>query len=282
MNARLATSAAAWTVVAGLMIAASLAWLIRPGVPMTSEQSQLALLRAAPRAWLTTGYVAGEGLRTRSDILKRLRISAPAGGDALLRVPWVPAGRYQIQTRSNDGKKRSYQLAIGREAWPVSTWEDGDIGPPFTLPIPVHSVRVSSSTAGDAGPSAWLEVLDVYQGTDAPVAQRVTRYGAVDVYSLDADGMTETGGFWLSSDRDSRYVLASDHGQPLGVRMTFEAEITARVRLARGEWRAETRVEPGRKATVLLPPAPADEVLTLHVDGPRQARAVWVSVAPAP
>lgn len=270
---------AAWGIVTWITVSATGAWVIRDVDPLQRDRSQLELLQSSPRSWLSTGFLSNAGVTGPDDVTKRLRFGAPADERVVFLAPRVPAGDYRVIVEDGAATGTTFSLELGRDAWPVQTWMPSALAPDFSLALPVHSVRVVVDRIGPPMPVVRLEVKRVHRKQSHLTALHVTRYGALDVYALDAAPTMETGGFWLPANRLTAVVVSDSHGGAPSFALTLESAETATVRVSRGAWQQEHPLRPAVRTQVAVP---ADEPLlplSFEISGTGGRQAVWVAVA---
>jgi len=256
-------------------------WALRPEAPVTADRSQLVLVQSSLRPWLATGFVSRQGTKPPDTVLAGLAFTAPAPDDrTVLLAPRLPAGRYRVVVE-DVGAPATFALEIGRAAWPLRTFAAGPRSPTFTLALPVHNVRVTTDTAGTPKPRAYIEVQQVLRSRAGPVAENLTRYGDLYVYTLDAAPTLETGGFWLPGERSTGIVVTNQAGMVTPVALTLEATEPVMVELTLGTWRDQRVIERGRSEEFRIPPANRPTLLTMVIRGSSSRRAVWASVSSA-
>ena len=273
---------ASWGVVAWITASATGAWMIRGVDPLQSDRAQLGLLQSSPRAWRETGFVSGEGVLSPDDVVGRLSFGAPGVERVVFIAPRVPAGHYRVvvENEAADGAT-TFSLELGREAWPVQTWTANERAPEFSLALPVHSVRVVAEGAGPTSPTVRLEVHRVHRTSRHPLATRVTRYGSLDVYSLDSASTMETGGFWVPGNRRTPVVVSDQDGSAPSMVLALEsAQPATTVRVSRGTWHGERRLRAGTRTELVVPAGDPLMPLQIEVSGTGARQAVWVAVAP--
>lgn len=277
---------------AWLTLGASLGWWWH-GVPAwTPDRGQLRLLHAATSPALDVA-VRGPGPQvvSREDVLASLNITMPLpDATTMLHVPFVPAGRYVIDVESannraptaDDARDGSVggailSLELGRGALPFATWpaRDTSLPPRFSLAAPVYAVRVVTQGSKDASGVVRLQPRAV----DAPpllpdVAQRVTHYGDLAVYSFDPYSYPETEGFWLAGDRSGRIAIADLDGRMSSAVMTVTAQdAPTTVTLSRGPFTRTLTLAPGATERVVVPREPEDTLVSFTVAGASSAQA---------
>jgi hypothetical protein len=243
-----ASAIAACILMAGAGIAAEAGWRIRGATPWTPGTASLTLIReAAPRA--SAGIAPGRwGLRGVDEVVSSVELitpeSVPIAPPLLLYVPTLPAGDYQLHTDASVAGGGQLRLDLGRDAWPFATWRAGDRPPPITLHAGVHSLRV---TGDGAGSRWWLTPRRIAAVAPAGAARRVTRYGALSVYSMDDESYPETGGLWTGGRRATRLLIAAEPdvtaidvvigAGPTAVELAVSTPTRQQISLAAGEQR---------------------------------------------
>jgi hypothetical protein len=270
---------AAWGIVTWVTVSSSGAWLLRGINPVQQDRAQLALLQSSPRRWLTTGLASGTGVITPDDVVSRLRFAAPADDHLVLLAPRVPAGHYRVIVE-DDGRNgaTTFALELGRDAWPVETWTSREQAPEFNLALPIHSVRVVAATASRSR-AVRLQVHGVNRSSSLPVAQRVTRYGPLDVYALDAAPAMETGGFWLPGNRRTPVVVTDRTGNAPSMVLALESSEPVSVRVSRGTWQDIRDIAASTRAELVVPAGETLAPIHIEVSGTNKRLAVWVTVA---
>jgi hypothetical protein len=275
---------AAWGVVMWITASATGAWAIRGVHPLQNDRAQLELLQASPRAWLGTGFVSGEGLRSPDTVLERLRFGAPADERVVFLAPRVPAGHYRLDVaRMTADRETTFSLELGRDAWPVETWMAGARAPEFSLALPVHSVRVVAERAMPNVPKnlqeVRLEVIRVHRRSNLPTALHVTRYGALDVYAFDSALTMETGGFWIPGNRHVAVVVSDSDGNAPAMVLTLESAEAATVRLARDAWQQQHELAAVSRLQIVVPAGEPLSPLSFEISGTSNRQAIWAAVA---
>jgi hypothetical protein len=251
----------------GVAGAATLAWNQRSTPPLTPDRSQLTLLRAAhSRPWLSSGFVKGQ-LASREQVLSRIAFAAPGPNPRIaLRVADLPPGRYAIETPT-PAPPETLSMELGREAWPLMTWDATQGAAEVTLVSPVHSISVTSSLPESPSRMRLRWLGSVADAAGEP-ALRVTRYGRWLVYSLDPWSYVETGGFWTAGDRTTRVIVADETGRSDAFHLRLEAGASpVRVRLQRGGWSQGFDLGPGQRHSLTVPSSASHLPLSLHVNG---------------
>lgn len=270
-----------WGIVLWISASASVTWALRPEAPVTADRSQLALVQSSLRPWLATGFIARQGTKPPDAVLAGLAFTAPAPDDrSVLLAPRLPAGRYRVVVE-DAGEPATFALEVGRDAWPLRTFAAGSRSSTFTLALPVHSVRVTTDAAATPKPRAFIEVQQVLRSRTELVAENLTRYGDLYVYTLDAAPTLETGGFWLPGGRSTAIVVTNQAGVVNPVALTLEASEPVTVELTLGAWRDQRFIGIGTPEEFRIPPANRPTPLTIVISGPVSRQAVWASVSSA-
>jgi hypothetical protein len=287
-------AAAAILSVGWLTIGAAAAWTWRGVSPWTPERAKLAALQAAGRGWHEVGLMRPPlRLTPPRMLLSGLSIESPRHGrsPASLHVPFVPAGRYRVESRptwpSAANQDRTFTLELGREAWPIATWHARkDQGADFVLPVPIWAVRVTSP---QPEPESWrvlLRPLDVRPTAIDGFAWRATLYGDVVVFGMDLSSYPEQAGLWLGGDRRSTMIVVDRDGRSVPVRLELEAgPAPVTVSLKHGDWRSGVALPAGARTQIDVPSSPGGDaaLLTADVEGAFTANdgrrlGTWLSV----
>ena len=277
-------------------LAADLGWRVSRAEAWTAATAGLAVVRDAAAAG-----VAGVGPdtwwpRAVDDLVSGVRLgtpeSIPIRAPVLLHVPNLPAGRYQIRVDPHSTAAAALHVELGRDAWPFAVWTTGDPPPALTVHAAVHSLRV----LGDApGAEVWLETRHLDRTPPAGEARRITRYGALAVYSMDDDSYPETTGLWTGGDRSTRLLLAAEPATT-AVDVTIEAgPVPVEVGLTTSSRADQIALSAGEHRRVRLEAPSIDAVVDLGVavrggfpgaalgnTADSRSLGVWLTFSPAP
>ncbi len=284
---RLHIPASALAVVAWITIGCIAGWVLSEVKPGTSDRSQLVLLQAAPRPWLTTGWRNLQPAASTDEVVASLSFTASSARDAstLLHVPFAPAGRYQVELDPAGAlvpPDTTLLLSVGRTEFAIMEWSPSSLseGPVITIVMPVHSIHVRADAPDwPSDARVRLRVLDVSKSsvTVGASAERIVRSGDTFVYLLDQAVIADDGGFWLTGERTARVVLAAADGAVSQTTLEFEATDTVDVTLTRGDWQFKFSTNAGQRADARLPSSPSPEIVEIHVTGgDRRRRTLFV------
>ena len=254
-------TAASIALMAWLSLGALAGWSLRHVDAATPSRASLTMLHAAPRPWLASGLtIWPPGLLARDAALGRIVVRAGRDDrEALqLHVPAVPAGRYEVEVRSDAAvRAKGWQVELGRDAWPLEGWAVNGSGasPPLTLAVPVRAIRVLGPPA-----DVLLRPLAVSRDGTAQVpftAWRAHRWGDRMVYERDGSAVAERGGLWLRGDRETDLLVTDVDGAPAPAEILVESGPgRVDVHLSLGVWSTALSLEPGERRAVLVPAAP--------------------------
>jgi hypothetical protein len=281
--------ARSWPVV----VAGALAWIVTATMlaialtrrPATSfDRSQFALLAAAPRSWLSTGF-AQMRVTERDALLQQLSFRLPTEDTlAMVRIPQFPAGRYQLEFAAGPVVPSTVTVHMGRSAEPIVELavRDGS-SERFSLGAPVRTIVVTTADYSAASEAPVrvrpLGLID----TTAPFlepAQHVKRYGALVVYAPDRLASLAADGFWLWAGRQTTFVVATVDGTVPAVTLSLRAgSAPIDLKIARGAWRSNVSLGANETTTVSVSASDAIAPLMVTVGGQRRAQGVWVTVA---
>lgn len=294
---RALTAGTAWVLasfafLAWLTLGATAGWWWRGTPPWTPDRGQLRLLQAAASPALRVGLIGPQPLIGRPEqALSRMRIALPLlGTTTALHVPFVPAGRYAIDT---DGlvadPEPTMTLELGRGALPFAIWR-GRMAGGFSLAVPIYLVRVTSDMDLSRHERAVrLRPLSVAAPAISDIAIRATRYDTLVVYALDGYSYPERDGFWMAADRSGRVLVADLDGRAASATMTFEAAgAAATLTLTSGAFSRVVTLAPHANKSIAFPATETLAPLQISVTGGTTRPAgdgrqlgVFVRVAPS-
>jgi hypothetical protein len=259
-----------------LTLAAAAVWEWREVSPWTPDRAKLAAVRAAGRGWHEVGLTRPPlRLTPPGTLFSGLSIESPRSGrppPASLHVPFVPAGRYRVESRAAESsafpQNRTFALELGRDAWPITSWHAGkDEGPAFVLPVPIWAVRVTSPQPALDAWRVLLRPIEVRATAIDGFAWRATRYDDLIVFGMDLSSYPEQGGLWLAGDRRSTMVVVDRDGRSVPVRLELEAgRASVVVALEHGEWRTVVALAAGARTHIDVPSSVGGDATLLAAD----------------
>jgi hypothetical protein len=206
-----ASGTAALLVALVTIAGAQAGWRASGASPWTPGTAALSLVQAASERGLVA--VGGETGRPRPAAQAGLGLhlrtpeSVPLTPPVTLYVPNLPAGTYVVHVEGRREPASVLRLELGRDAWPFASWRLDSAAPTFSLPLPLHSVRVLGDLPPDT--SVWLEAQALRTAAVPGQARRATRYGELVVFSMDDDSHPESAGLWAGGNRTTRLVLTA-------------------------------------------------------------------------
>jgi len=250
----------------GIAAAVGIGWRWRGGDPWTPGTATHTLLRALAKtdlALASSGWPPSVVPAAR--LAQGLRVSTPEAmvleRPLLLYVPNLPAGDYRMHAAPRPGRAGGaiLSLALGRDAWPVTTWTVGSPAPSLSLLTDLHSIRVT----GEADANLWLEPITLRTPAAPGQARRVTRFGEVLIYSMDDNSYVESMGAWIGGNRTTDLLVAAPATTAVSARL--EAGLAAVHLRLEGGWGArDLSLEPHAITLVPLDRA-ADAPVRLRV-----------------
>ncbi|MGD9905699.1 MAG: hypothetical protein AB7U83_19680 [Vicinamibacterales bacterium] len=260
-----------------VMAALSVVWPARDRPWVTPPTSQMAFLdrwHPAARPWAVavtpTRRLALADLPPRLSLATSLRGYRAPGVSPLLRVPFVPAGTFDVVVEGATRLDGVLTVQIGRDAPPSETWPlagrtAGLTGLVVDLPAIAHSVTV----IGDDTARAAIRRLTlrprrlIADETAVPLALRAARYGPSVVFALDDNAYLEPGAMWIRGERAARVMVRPDAAGLATVRL-HGGPVANTVTLAAAGWQAIVPLDAEAQREVTLPAAAlAPAVLTV-------------------
>ncbi|MGE3189554.1 MAG: hypothetical protein AB7N90_07715, partial [Vicinamibacterales bacterium] len=261
-----------WTATAciagvSVMGAATVVWARHADGVVTASSSQADFLRS----WnpvtqpLLVGLTPARVIDRRG-ALERLSLrntvrGAGTGNQPLLRLPLVPAGRYEVLTSGRSRLSGTLEVMVGRtgqvlERWPLEGRPGGVPGLTLDLPVLVHSVTIR----GDAAARATIgelslrpvEVVPPAGRLDRGYALRATRYGPLRVFFMDDEAFMEPPGFWTWGGAASAVLMEGDGDAPLAL-LVRNGAVANTVAFAAGAWREVLELAPGEERRLEVP-----------------------------
>jgi hypothetical protein len=191
---------------------------------------------------------------------------------ALLGIPSVPAGDYQVVIEGAPQLAGTLMVSVGAtsqtiETWPLDGQTSGLTPLHVTLPAAVHSLVIR----GDA--AAWLRISRLTlrpnalaAGADSAreVIIRGARYRDARAFFLDDDIYMETAGLWTRGDSTARFLLVPDRASET-VAVDVQAGPTAvSLDWTVGAWRMPLDVKAGERRRIQVP---TGDVITVRTVG---------------
>ena len=260
----LVTSCCVLTVLA---LGATVTWSFAGGRHTTATRSQLRLLRSDDPRQRSFGVRlpdvhAFRAAEARAQLaLSTSRLDDPPP-DALLYLPEVPPGEYQLRVQRRPSAQGKLFVGIGRAtaaAWHASL-ADGTVD---TLTIRLPLTASSLVVNGDGSAKQSVEAVALLPApyreqptatTDAR-ARDAARYGPLIVFAIDDRVILDPGGFWVLAGRQPDVVVTTDtpvDAIDLDVR---NVAVANRVGLTAGRWSVERSLAPEEVWRVRVPVA---------------------------
>lgn len=258
--------ASAWLAVPlALMLGATMGWAGLAADVRTAATSQLAWIGRT--AALPGAGVQGPPVRLveRGDLVTRLELATnPRGGrrtgpQPLLRIPFVPAGEYDVFIEPRDrgvALDGTLTVRLGRHDLPLETWTlagrpRGYTGLALHLPVEAHSITITGDAAARDTIARLVLRPRALTGGALPLALRAVRIGRVVVFALDDRAYLEPGAFWVAGERETTVVLAAGD-RPPAMRLTA-GPVPTHVDLRAGGFSRGVDLAAGASETVSLP-----------------------------
>jgi hypothetical protein len=205
-----------WWLVGAVSLASELNWWMSSARPLAAAPSQMAILDGVSQGRLAI-LLESFSLSAISRANLPLVIRADERG-AIENPPWLevsdlPPGVYQLRVHLDRPESGQFEVDVSfsPKSWRVLTLvPTGDQS--FVLSLPAGAAALS--VAPDAGlrhahatvDLSPFELHGLYGGTERLRAQAAMRYGATDVFFLDAGAFIEDDGFWVRG-RDTADLL---------------------------------------------------------------------------
>jgi hypothetical protein len=172
----------------------------------------------------------------------------------LLRIGYLPAGRYRLHTTVRAaGARLGVTLGDTRTTrFLAELAADGETVPvDVTLPVPVVDLVVKGSTAAAAaGGRTWLSARDVRPGVDDAPATRTHPFAGSVWLLPERDVFPEPDGLWLAGDSTIVAGLSADRPVPVTIRAGASPVVVQWVGTGGGELRLAAGEE---RSAVFLP-----------------------------
>ncbi len=206
-----------WAALVGLMAASVLGWRLSGVTGLDPARSQLAvasLVGEGRPAW----RIAPSRVGRDAGAVQTLRILGEEPGRTDVPPPLavltdVPPGQYDLHVAA-EGGPLELEVTIGRSARAIVTAAldgPGEARVPVWLPAGARVLTVTA--ASDAGRRPRVEMRPVALApATGRLAQSFERYGAFDVFFLDAAVFVESTGWWVRGGMQAEWLIAAAPG----------------------------------------------------------------------
>ncbi len=264
--------ASAWLVLT-VMVSLSLVWKGENST-FTPASSALDLLRHWPERWNGIGWRSQPyGMVPLGDVPQQLRLASTVRGprnpdaSALLAMPLVPAGDYEIALEGGAHPSGTISVSVGRtqqilDVIDLNGRESGLTGLIVQLPVHVHSLTIRGDEAAQRSvPRLTLRPKSVFEPGRRAEGQalRASRYGPVRIFFLDDNTYMERSGFWTRGSSTASLILDARRpdgdGRDLPVVLVVRAgALATTAEFSVGAWTERVELSARSEATVTLPP----------------------------
>lgn len=233
-----------------LMLGATVEWAGHAAAIETPATSQMVWLeRWSPeRASLAVQFPPLRAV-TLDEVVTRLQLAtSPRGGrrtgaQPLLRIPFVPAGDYDVFVDARDRRQTldgALTVQLGRQELPMEQWSlagraGGFTGLRLHLPVDAYSIAITGDGAARDSVARLVLRPRTLLPRGGPLALRAVRFGGVVVFALDDRAYLEPTAFWVRGERATTVVVTSDDGRPPTLQVKAGGAAT-RVDLRAGGW----------------------------------------------
>lgn len=264
--------ASAWLLLT-VMASSSLAWTGENST-FTAATSALDLLRHWPERWSGIGWRSQPyGMVPLGDVPRQLTLASTVRGprnpdaSALLAIPLVPAGDYEVALEGAAHPSGTISVSVGRTQQVVDVIDlnglsGGHTGLIVDLPVRVHSLTIrGDEEARRSVPRLTLRPRSVFEPGQRAEGQalRASRYGPTRIFFLDDNTFMERPGFWTRGSSTASLIVDARRpdgdGRDLPVVLVVRAgALATTAEFSVGTWRERVELSARGEATVTLPP----------------------------
>jgi hypothetical protein len=250
-----------------LAIGVSVTWSVAGGTHTMATRSQLRLLRSDDPRQRSFGVRLPSVRAFRAAVARaHLALSTSSlddpPSDALLYLPDVPAGDYQLRVKRRRSAPGELFVGIGRASaapWQASLSDESVDTLIIRLPVAASSVVVN----GDEAAKQFVEAVALVPSplfkqptaTSDARARDAARYGQLIVFAIDDRAILDTGGFWVLAGRQPDVVVTTDTlVDALDLELRNVA-VANRIGVSAGRWSVERSLAPDEVWRVRVPVA---------------------------